>query len=578
MIALSRAAREPPLVEPMPEQQPAASGRDQHGGCASSAGRRCTAAADDSGTLMADGADTADELAAIFAASFPTSPVVPGDPCKDLLRAHPSWGLSAEGKAARLSSCPMRSFVEQGATRRQRPNVSVVSEVLLWPDRQQGHSLSLLPQPLISPLLREHLLATPPSSTSTGATRGRGECAELAPHFVFEPPLDHGRTCQLVVATSSFGAREPVLDIEPEKADALAQAERREGVRSCWFAFVDEEAFEATTQGRAHPPGWAAPGRAAAPSAPISTTYRRVPWGTWTLIVLPRGMLPFGDSSRNSRIPKFLLHEAFGNASLALYIDAKLRFYSDASTADEQHILNVRNRAAKPPRLWPLVTRALGLGSKKVGLKRRLRPPAWVSPMHPTRLSAYKEARCVAAIGLVKPELVQRQMEAYRARGFPSWRLEDGGPGLIEGHWHLRDLRDAAQARLGCEWLREFAARGHTRDQLSFNYVAWSLGLLMTSRRGKRRCARQQGRWASLEWCVGNRTRFVRPDIMDKLLVLHHSTGRAREALHRPPSDDVKACGGSGTTRRKQRARVNKQMKPVLTMFETLATTRGVGG
>ena len=51
---------------------------------------------------------------------------------------------------------------------------------------------------------------------------------------------------------------------------------------------------------------------------------------------------------------------------------------------------------------------------------------------------------------------------------------------LIEGQWHLRDLRSATAAALGAAWWRELLQwrEEHVRDQLSFGFAAWRLGLL----------------------------------------------------------------------------------------------------
>jgi len=202
--------------------------------------------------------------------------------------------------------------------------------------------------------------------------------------------------------------------------------------------------------------------------------YQTARWGLWDLVVLPTAMLPFEDASLNSRVPKMLLHRLFGSAAYALYVDAKLRF--------KPHSL---------VKLWTFVSEQLAAQAATGGNSPfRAAPsnpapketPAWVSPKHPARKSMFEEARCVSKLGLGSPAAIQRQVDAYTAEGLPEGPLEAGGAGLIEGEWHLRDLGSVDQAIIGCGWLQEFMKRGHKRDQLSFNYVVWKLGLLSQNR------------------------------------------------------------------------------------------------
>jgi hypothetical protein len=217
-----------------------------------------------------------------------------------------------------------------------------------------------------------------------------------------------------------------------------------------------------------------------------------VRWGLWNLVVLPRAMLPFEDARRNSRLPKMLLHQMFGSVTYALYLDSKLRF-----------------RPKSPSKLWSFVSELL--------FGQPSNAPAWVSPRHMVRQSLYDEASCVATLGLVSGEVVQRQMKQYRAEKFPAAPLEAGGPGLIEGEWHLRDLSSADQARIGCAWLQEYVKQGHTRDQLSFNYVVWKLGLLPTQR--------------------GNRSRFVDYELTGEVFEHVESATRKQEGKWRSKSN-----------------------------------------
>lgn len=88
---------------------------------------------------------------------------------------------------------------------------------------------------------------------------------------------------------------------------------------------------------------------------------------------------------------------------------------------------------------------------------------------HYARGSIYEEAEACKAYGLDQPDVIDAQMARYRAEGLP----EDAG--LIEAPVILRRHTDAIR-RLNESWWGEIV-RGSRRDQLSFNYVAWKLGL-----------------------------------------------------------------------------------------------------
>jgi hypothetical protein len=79
---------------------------------------------------------------------------------------------------------------------------------------------------------------------------------------------------------------------------------------------------------------------------------------------------------------------------------------------------------------------------------------AWASPHHPLRQSAYSEAQCAAhdSLDLVNDKAkVLEQMTLYKAKGFPLASAEHGGPGLMDGTWHLRNLRRPNRI-IGCAW------------------------------------------------------------------------------------------------------------------------------
>ncbi len=88
---------------------------------------------------------------------------------------------------------------------------------------------------------------------------------------------------------------------------------------------------------------------------------------------------------------------------------------------------------------------------------------------HYARNSIYEEAEACKAYGLDRVDVIDAQMARYRTEGLP------GDAGLIEAPVILRRHTDAIR-RLNESWWGE-VVRGSRRDQLSFNYVAWKLGL-----------------------------------------------------------------------------------------------------
>ena len=483
-------------------------------------------------TLMATGADTVDRLGEIFAAAFPFRSVVHADPCATLIKVHPAYATRAG-----LTNCRTRGLDEirllsiphcdacgvpwclnntdpmlarmgnryrkwQSCATRGGPvnaNRSTLDgwggcgslevatakrDLLRTPARElifrAVTETELMPRQL--PSLRGRLDRDREEHSAQRA--GGDACSDLAPRFVFEPPLDHQLNCQLAVVTSSFGTRDTITRIDEAGADELATFEQDFGLRSCWFAFVDEAAFGSLNAVHHMVP-------TAASKVRRPAAYRLVRWGLWNLVVLHRAMLPFEDMSRNSRVPKMLLHRLFGSATFALYMDSKLKF------------------ERSPLKVWSFVSEQFfGQSSSN---------PAWISPKHNERRSMYEEARCVMKLGLVSKAVVQRQLDAYAAEKFPEAPFEAGGPGLIEGEWHLRDLRSAEQSKIGCGWLQEFVKRGHKRDQLSFNYVVWKLGLLPTQR--------------------GNRTLFVDYGMGGGVFDHVESAARKREGRWRQKSN-----------------------------------------
>jgi hypothetical protein len=89
---------------------------------------------------------------------------------------------------------------------------------------------------------------------------------------------------------------------------------------------------------------------------------------------------------------------------------------------------------------------------------------------HFARDCVYDEALAVLENGLEAAQVVRERVARYRAEGMPAHA------GLIEGHFILRRHHDPAVAHFGERWF-EHVLRYSRRDQLSFPYLAWRLGL-----------------------------------------------------------------------------------------------------
>ena len=269
-------------------------------------------------------------------------------------------------------------------------------------------------------------------------SRSSATCDATVPGFQFDPPLDAstrngGKRCTLVVVTALLGGMDS-LNSYKEDREALRNFERKIGLSSCWFAFVDEAVAKRHLESK-----WKDARSTPQYDTDSGSTIRH--FGLWNMVILKKEMVPFRDSetAKNSRIPKMLGHRVFRAANFMLYVDAKLRF---------RHIENP----------WYLLHRELVLPKA-----------SWVSPRHPARSNAFEEAHCVHLLGLATDRVLD-QMRSYEKAGFSA-----SAGGLIEGEWHLRDLRDARSGQLGCDWYKEFIKWGHKRDQTSFPFALWNI-------------------------------------------------------------------------------------------------------
>jgi hypothetical protein len=87
-------------------------------------------------------------------------------------------------------------------------------------------------------------------------------------------------------------------------------------------------------------------------------------------------------------------------------------------------------------------------------------------PQHPLRNCLYDEAKAVVSMKKDAKEIVNPQIERYKAEGFPK------DYGLLQSNILLRMHNDNNCIRLMEAWFDELKDNSH-RDQLSFNYALW---------------------------------------------------------------------------------------------------------
>ena len=140
----------------------------------------------------------------------------------------------------------------------------------------------------------------------------------------------------------------------------------------------------------------------------------------------------YEDPTRNSRMYKVLSHEFLSGYEYSIWMDA-----------------NIKMGAVNVDALFDCY-----LENHDIALLD-----------HPYRNCIYDEANTCIEIGKDSPNVIKRQMDRYRAEGYPEKN------GLV---WTsiLYRRHTPAIAKLNTYWWREIEAHSR-RDQLSFNYVAW---------------------------------------------------------------------------------------------------------
>ena len=144
------------------------------------------------------------------------------------------------------------------------------------------------------------------------------------------------------------------------------------------------------------------------------------------------------DPARASRRAKLRPHLHFPEAEWSIWIDNKSRL----KRAPEEVLAAVRSESDAGFFAFP----------------------------HFRRDCVYQEGQTVRELGLDDHRIILERMRTYRAEGMPEHS------GLIEGHFILRRHNDPDLVRFGERWF-EHVLRFSRRDQISFPYLAWTLGL-----------------------------------------------------------------------------------------------------
>ena len=141
------------------------------------------------------------------------------------------------------------------------------------------------------------------------------------------------------------------------------------------------------------------------------------------------------DLRRASRHPKMLPHLYFPDEEISIYIDGNISLLRDPVQVVEK---------------W--------LGNKDLAVFR-----------HPQRKSVYAEAAAVIDFRKASKSEVQAQIKKYKAQGYPGDFGLSACFVLVRRHTQLT-------RKLGERWWVEYMQYS-CRDQLSFDYVRWLLGV-----------------------------------------------------------------------------------------------------
>ncbi len=274
------------------------------------------------------------------------------------------------------------------------------------------------------------------------------KCANLAPEFVFPTALDHPKFhnqfhCKTVVASVVLGDYDAFPFSIPKDSDVSNY-----GI--CWFVFMDWRSAVLVPEER----------RVSAVDLCPSCNVTMTKVNAWNVVFIPDAMMPLKSIGRNSRLFKMLIHRAFTNAEFLVYVDANLNL----SPANEKGIRRFGRKASNVEKMVASFV--------KEKLFRKGVHVAWASPRHPERCTPYQEGLFTCQKNLIGSTGVE-QMHAYYKDGFQA--VPKHYPYLLDGSFHVRNLKMVESQLLGCAWMEEYVHWNQPRDQLSFNYAAWKL-------------------------------------------------------------------------------------------------------
>jgi len=152
----------------------------------------------------------------------------------------------------------------------------------------------------------------------------------------------------------------------------------------------------------------------------------------WDVRVVKR---MFDDPTRDARRMKILSHRLFPDANMTIWVDANLELFRVFGD-EARHILGDRSVAVYA---------------------------------HDKRRCAYDEMRMCYELGKDDGRVMSSQMARYRKEGFP----EDFG--LAQTSFLVRENKTEVSLFNEAWWSE--VERGSRRDQLSFDYCRWRLGM-----------------------------------------------------------------------------------------------------
>lgn len=155
----------------------------------------------------------------------------------------------------------------------------------------------------------------------------------------------------------------------------------------------------------------------------------------WKMQLIPP---EFGQFALANRFAKMHPHLVFPEYEISVYIDGNIEIISELRLLVRQALVN-----------------------QDIALYE-----------HPFRDCVYEEARECAAIGHDWHWTIKKQMKIYKQNNFPV------GHGMFECNVIFRRHNSPAVRSLMEAWWDEFT-NGVKRDQLSFTYLAWKLGVVI---------------------------------------------------------------------------------------------------